>query len=274
MERPTFRRFDAYAFAAIFGISIIVASLLLYAVASKGSGSTATTASSATTSLAAYPMSATVTIPHADRFEPFVVEVNAGATVTWRNQDTDAHTVVAMPTDPVDFRLTVRSGESASFSFAQAGVYGYYCDIHSAYDSATGLVKADKGTDAYPISMYGIILVVDSSLAVAGGHDKVVVPGADRFQPLATVVHARTTVGWTNTDTDPHSIFSPPGTTQVLNLVARPGKTSDFAFQTPGVYTYYCNIHAQWNGDLHRVQALSGSSEYPAAMEGVVFVVP
>jgi plastocyanin len=194
--------------------------------------------------------------------------------VTWTNQDTDAHTVAAMPTDPTEFRLAVPSGGSVTYTFMEAGIYGYYCDVHSVYDQVTGLVKANKGTDAYPISMYGVILVVGPGLQVAGGRDKVVVPGADRFAPLATVVHAGTVVAWTNIDTDAHSVNAPPGASTGLSVTVEPAKTAEFKFETPGTYTYYCAIHATWNASLQRVQALQGTSEYPAAMEGVVFVLP
>jgi plastocyanin len=272
-------RFDLYALSIIVGVSLVLASLLAYATFSKGPGSTAASVSQAQMSpgsavTASYPTSATVTIPHADRFEPLALEIAAGGTVTWRNHDTDGHTVVGMPTDPVDFKLAVGPGGSTSITFKEAGIYGYYCDAHSTYDRTTGLIKANKGTDAYPVSMYGVILVVDPSLPVASGGDKVVVPGADRFQPLATVVHTGTMVAWTNIDTDPHSVFSPPDVAQQLKLTVQPGGTSDYTFHSTGTYTYYCNLHATWNADLHRVQALPGSSEYPAAMEGVIFVLP
>src|ERR1700693_3225190 len=108
---------------------------------------------------AGLPSTATVTIPQADRFEPFLPEIAAGGTVTFTNKDTYAHTVVSMPTDPVDFKLLVESGKSVKLTFSQPGIYGYYCDAHSDYDRVTGLVKAKKGASAYPISMYGIILV-------------------------------------------------------------------------------------------------------------------
>lgn len=283
VERPVFARADAVVIAVILAAATVLASVIAYAAfrtsapaasASTPSTSTPTPAPPSPTPATSFPATATIDIPHADRFDPFVVEVAAGATVTWRNLDTDAHTVAAMPTDPAEFRLVVQPGGAQDLSFPEAGVYGYYCDVHSVYDETTGLVKADKGADAYPVSMYGIILVVGPGLPIAGGRDKVVVPGADRFAPLATVVHAGTTVAWTNIDTDPHSVNAPPGAPAPLSLVVQPGKTAELTFDTPGTYTYFCAIHAAWNAQLQRAQALPGTSEYPAAMEGVVFVLP
>ena len=68
-------------------------------------------------STAGLPSTATITIPKADRFEPFLLEIAAGGTVTFTNQDTDAHTVVSMPTDPVDFKLLVETGKSVKQTF-------------------------------------------------------------------------------------------------------------------------------------------------------------
>ena len=284
MGRPVFTRLDGYVMAATLAIAIVLASVVSYAafraptpnVALSAASATPTPSATAAASAPAssYPATATVTIPQADRFVPFVLEVGVGATVTWSNQDTDAHTVAAMPTAPTEFRLVAQPGASVSYTFTRAGIYGYYCDVHSVYDPATELVKANKGADAYPISMYGVILVVGPGLQVAGGRDKVVVPGADRFSPLAFVVHAGTTVAWTNIDTDPHSVNSPPDAATAVSLTIQPGQTSEFTYETPGTYTYYCSIHASWNATLQRVQAVHGTSEYPAAMEGVVFVLP
>src|SRR5438876_8064287 len=100
-------------------------------------------------STAGLPSTATITIPKADRFEPFLLEIAAGGTVTFTNQDTDAHTVVSMPTDPVDFKLLVEPGKSAKVTFSQPGIYGYYCDADSSYDRTPGFMKANKGAEGY-----------------------------------------------------------------------------------------------------------------------------
>lgn len=220
------------------------------------------------------PSSATITIPKADRFEPFLLEVASGGKVTWTNQDSDAHTVVSMPTDPVDFKFVVMPGKSVSQTFSQPGIYGYFCDAHSDYDPATGLVKAKKGADAYPISMYGIVVVTGSNLPVFSGRAKVVMPSADRFDPLAIAVHQGTRVSWSNLDSDAHTVLTDPTDTVQFKFVAPARGTVSYTFDKVGMFPYYCDAHATWNADIKRVQARPGSSEYPAAMEGVVIVLP
>jgi len=222
---------------------------------------------------AGLPSTASVNIPKADRFEPFLLQIAAGGTITFTNQDADAHTVVSMPTDPVDFKLLVPSGKSVKLRFSQPGIYGYYCDAHSQYDRTTGLIKANKGADAYPISMYGVVLVGGTNLPVAAGKAKIVMPEADRFLPLTIAVKKGTQVTWTNLDSDAHTVLTDPGVSLQFKFVVPANGNASFTFDKPGIYPYYCDAHATWNSEIKRVQARPGSSEYPAAMEGVVFVV-
>lgn len=232
------------------------------------------TSTSGGSASASFPSAATITIPKADRFEPFLVEIAAGGTVTFTNQDSDTHTVVSMPTDPVDFKLVAMPGKSVTQTFSQPGIYGYYCDAHSKVDPTTGLIKANKDADAYPISMYGIILVAGDTLPVYANNAKVVMPSADRFEPLSIAVRKGTQVKWANLDTDAHTVLTDPTDSVQFKLVAPANGTVSYTFDKPGMYPYYCDAHAMWNADLKRVQARPGSSEYPAAMEGVVFVLP
>lgn len=244
-------------------------SILLGMLASCGSPSSTATSSSGSN----LPSKAAVTIPKADRFEPFLLEIGAGGTVTWTNQDADTHTIVSMPTDPVDFKLVVMPGKSVTETFTQPGIYGYFCDAHSDYDPATGLIKAKQGADAYPISMYGMILVAGDRLPIYSGKARVVMPSADRFDPLAIAVRTGTQVSWSNLDSDAHTVLADPTDSVQFKFVAPAKGTVSYTFQKAGIFPYYCDAHATWNAELKRVQARTGSSEYPAAMEGIVFVL-
>ena len=248
---------------AMFGTTAILASC------GGGSG-----ASNPSGSAAGLLSTAAVTIPQADRFEPFLVEIAAGGTVTFTNHDTDAHTVVSMPTDQVDFKLLVGSGKSVTHTFSQPGIYGYYCDAHSDYDRTTGLIKAKRGASAYPISMYGIILVAGDNGPLSAGKAKIVMPSADRFEPLAIAVKQGTQVTWTNLDADAHTVLTDPGVSVQFKFVVPANGNASYTFDKPGIYPYFCDAHATWNSEVKRVQARPGSSEFPAAMEGVVFVLP
>ena len=62
------------------------------------------------------------------RFEPAVVRIKAGDTVTWRNSAAMPHTVTAKDSGPNSG--TLRSSQLFSHTFDKAGTYEYYCAIH------------------------------------------------------------------------------------------------------------------------------------------------
>jgi plastocyanin len=61
------------------------------------------------------------------RFDPKVIEIKAGDTVTWTNQDNFTHTVEVDGQE--DHK--VEQGESFSITFDQTGTYDYVCTLHS-----------------------------------------------------------------------------------------------------------------------------------------------
>src|SRR3954464_1353908 len=60
-------------------------------------------------------------------FNPANVTVNTGDTVTWTNTSFGFHTTTSR-TGLWDHELS--PGDAFSFTFTQAGVYNYYCQIH------------------------------------------------------------------------------------------------------------------------------------------------
>jgi plastocyanin len=61
-------------------------------------------------------------------FSPGVTTVPAGSSVTWTNNDDDAHSIVA---DNKAFRSApLDTGDSYSFTFTTPGVYPYHCGLH------------------------------------------------------------------------------------------------------------------------------------------------
>jgi plastocyanin len=68
-----------------------------------------------------------VLMPKSYRFDPKTIEVDAGAEVTWRNEDNFTHTVEIEGQDD----RKVEPGESVSFTFSTAGTYEYVCTLHS-----------------------------------------------------------------------------------------------------------------------------------------------
>jgi plastocyanin len=71
------------------------------------------------------------------RFDPKVIEINAGDTVTWTNEDNFTHTV------EVDGQRDhkVEQGDSFSIKFDTPGTYHYVCTLHSKDMDGEVIVK-------------------------------------------------------------------------------------------------------------------------------------
>ena len=70
------------------------------------------------------------------RFDPDVIRVKAGATVTWTNNDNFTHTVKVDGQDDHN----VGRGDSVSIRFDKPGTYHYVCTLHSKNMDGTVIV--------------------------------------------------------------------------------------------------------------------------------------
>ena len=68
-----------------------------------------------------------VTMAKSYRFDPEKIEVDAGSSVTWTNEDNFTHTVQVDGQD--DHK--VDRGKSFSITFDKPGTYHYVCTLHS-----------------------------------------------------------------------------------------------------------------------------------------------
>jgi plastocyanin len=69
------------------------------------------------------------------QFQPARLEVKAGTTVTWVNEDDIGHTITSGAPDNKDGRFDMRlagKGATFSFTFAQRGTYAYFCNRHNS----------------------------------------------------------------------------------------------------------------------------------------------
>ncbi|MGZ3787353.1 MAG: cupredoxin domain-containing protein, partial [Bacteriovorax sp.] len=117
-----------------------------------------------------------VMIPDADKFVPFVMQIRAGDTVQWTNNDTDDHTVVSDDayTSPGFGKMnklipgTDHNGGHPgviSKTFNHSGTFVYYCRFHSKLDKDNqpiapgpfGGIQDEKGNFGTP--MMGVITV-------------------------------------------------------------------------------------------------------------------
>lgn len=231
-----------------------------------------------------------VTIPAGqDIFEPFILVVKPGTTVTWQNTDTVAHTVLTTPDqsfflNPDALSLKIAADKTAIFTFTQPGLYHYYEPAMAGWNTTDARVAAKKGVPHYPLAMDGVIWVqghINNLPSAASNH---IPNGSDDFATEFIAINPGT-VAWHNYDTDIHLLASVPGLPAPINPVsiginridgtdAVPGgATITMLFTTPGLYYYYCPNHADINTTFNRAEALLSASEYPIPMEGFVLVV-
>ncbi len=102
---------------------------------------------------------ATVQIPHADRFAPFVTAVTGGGAVTFHNGDTDPHSLVSVPGDPLHLDHLLQPGEFYTVIPTAPGAHVYYCSLHARYDPKTTLVSALPRADHPDEPMQGVLVV-------------------------------------------------------------------------------------------------------------------
>jgi plastocyanin len=71
------------------------------------------------------------------RFDPETIEIEAGDTVTWTNEDNFTHTVEVEGQGDHE----VGQGESVSIAFDEPGTYDYVCTLHSKDMDGTVIVR-------------------------------------------------------------------------------------------------------------------------------------
>ena len=105
------------------GVAVMMLALLVI-VAGCGGSSTTTTAVGPATSTAGGPQVIMKNIAYV----PATLTIKVGQTVTWVNQDSVQHDVVA---NKGEFKSGLfGQGSTFSFTFTTAGTYAYYCSIH------------------------------------------------------------------------------------------------------------------------------------------------
>lgn len=115
--------------------SIAIAALILMGLTACSSGSAEPAASGkgsaqqAPFELDAPPVETTdVTAVKSYKFEPQVVAVDAGATVTWKNEDDFPHNIHLLDDSDVTHDLPI--GDRVDVTFDETGDFYYECSIH------------------------------------------------------------------------------------------------------------------------------------------------
>ena len=168
-------------------------------------------------------------------FQPPTIEVDAGGSVTWTNEDSLPHTVTGRT---ADFNSGVmQNGASFSQTFDEAGTFDYFCAIHPSMSGTVvvGEPAADDDTvdetGEPPADVVSTVMVVDVA-----------------FDPGDIEVPVGTTVDWTNDDPFAHTVTAIDGTFDSGTMDG--GQTFSRAFDAPGTFDYFCAIHPSMTGTV------------------------
>ena len=165
--------------------------------------------------------------------EPAQLEVAAGTTVTWRNDDNERHRVRSED-GPVRFdSQNLESGESFDFTFTVEGSYPYY-DHRDRDDSDYFGMVIVGGVEAnadVPLPDSGAVSIIDRS-----------------FRPASFSIATGGTIEWSNDDGETHTVTSTDSAFDSGILDAGATFSQDFA--EPGSYPYFCLIHPDMRGTV------------------------
>ncbi len=233
----------------------------------------------------------TITIEqNQELFEPFLVAVQPGTVVTWKNNDTATHMFTTTPTknsflNQSSFSFNVLPGQHATFTFKQPGIYHYYDTTMCTWNTVLSRVAAKKGVPHFPLAMDGIIWVPGpmNNLPLAAVNQ---IPAShDDFMTEFLAIKRYGTISWHNFDSDAHIFELVPGWSTPINPAdiglyriagtndVPGGDTITISFSSPGLYYYACKNHTDIDTKTHRAMAVPMASEYPVAMEGFILVV-
>jgi plastocyanin len=169
-------------------------------------------------------------------FEPATVEVVAGSTVTWTNDDGLPHTITAREDD---FNSgVVMSGDSFSQAFETPGSFDYFCAIHP---SMTGTVVVRE-----PAAPSDVGDTADDPTTAAVGSVTGVSVADVAFAPANIEVPVGTTVEWLNEDPFAHTVTARDGAFDSGTMDG--GEAFSQAFEEPGTFEYFCAIHPSMTG--------------------------
>ena len=104
---------------------------------------------------------------------------------------------------------------------------------------------AQQSPAASPPSMPGMTSMAAPPLPSAAGNatSNTVAIKDFAFAPAATTVQKGTTVTWTNSDQDAHTVTSTGSGGPLRSPTLQTGQSYAYTFTTPGTFEYLCTIH-------------------------------
>jgi plastocyanin len=161
---------------------------------------------------------------------PAVTVLSAGHSVTWVNDDTVDHNVMAL--DGTFTSEVLRPGEQFTFTFERPGAFPYTCDLHKHMGGTVIVLRADEAE----LADGPTVAVTDTG-----------------FEPAELTVHQGDTVVWAFGGALPHTVTADDGS--FVSEVLKPGSTFSHTFDALGTFRYICTLHPTMVGTITVVEA-------------------
>ena len=232
-------------------------------------------------------------------FQPMVLKLVAGERLPVVNHGHEALSLMSAPGAPESVSAKIPPGGKKHFKWTKPGIYLLFDDKTTRFDTKVGQVVARKDASNFPLPAYAAVVVTNEQ---GGGiplspKAEVKIPDSYMtFEPWALVVSAGTPIHFLNDDGDTHIAMPTPepmlmprpksGTPgkhelwmehmQAFAPVNLPGNGGKgvVTLSTPGVYHYYCPLHAAYNANASTYAPLKSYGGYPYIMDGLIIVEP
>jgi plastocyanin len=172
-------------------------------------------------------------------FNPNTLFIHTGDTVTWNNQDTINHTVVALSFNSGLIWPKGSSHGSPTYShrFNKEGTFIYVDRLHPYMG---GVIYVDVPTSERElVSTTGSFVKVNVEMPQNAAYENNYGPF---FIPANTQVAAGTIVTWSNKDYVAHTATSGDGFSFDTKTIL-PNQSVSLTFKNKGFFPYYCKIH-------------------------------
>lgn len=231
-------------------------------------------------------------------FQPMILKLVAGQSLPIVNQGDKRLSLVSAPGSPESVKAKVDSGGKKHIKWTKPGIYLLYDERTTRFDSKVGQVVARKASPYFPLPAYAAVVITNEhggGIPFSGKAQIDIPDSSMTFEPWALVVKAGTPIQFVNNDMDLH-IAMPSAEPMLMpdrkegadgnklwlekmqafapvNLPGNGGK-GVVTLGTPGVYHFYCPIHAAYNATASTYAPLKSYGGYPFIMDGLIVVEP
>ncbi|HUR70085.1 MAG TPA: plastocyanin/azurin family copper-binding protein [Candidatus Thermoplasmatota archaeon] len=101
-------------------------------------------------------------------FEPGTLTVAPGDEVTWTNEDSMPHTVTSTWDAGASFDQVLRSGESFTYAFPDAGTFGVHCRPHNGMEMSVTVADETSANIVGPLARTPFPAIAFVILALVG----------------------------------------------------------------------------------------------------------